>query len=112
MLIPRVKLVVVVMLSLGEVRVVEQRYQIPDLSYMLLEHQDSTTINLRSTGLNHHAWDFPGWRTMSDFILSRISPESNCDCCTCQTEDESVSAPIAGKRPPAAYRQGFVHFVD
>jgi hypothetical protein len=61
--------VLVVMLSLGEVRVVEQRYLIPDLSYMLLEHQDSTTI--RSTGLNHHAWDFPGWRTMSDFILSQ-----------------------------------------
>jgi len=53
MLIPRVPLVVAVMLSLGEVRVVEQRYQIPDLSYMLLEHQDSTSC-LGFSGLGDH----------------------------------------------------------
>jgi len=53
MLIPPVKLVVVVTLSLGEVRVVEQRYLIPDLSYMLLEHQDSTSC-LGFSGLADH----------------------------------------------------------
>ena len=48
MLIPRVKLVVMVMLlSLGEVRAVEPRYQILDLSYTPLEQQDSTNISLR-----------------------------------------------------------------
>src|SRR5271169_502105 len=112
MLIPRVTFVVllVLVLSLGEVRVVELRYQILDLSYTPLEHQDSTAISLRSGGVvDQHAWNFAGRWTMSDFILACISPESNCDCSTRQTENECVSAPIGGKRPPAAYSQGTVN---
>jgi|SRR5277367_6837551 len=112
MLIPRVTLAVpVVGQSLGEVRAVVLRYQIPDLSYTPLEQQDSTVISLWSAGVDQHAWDFPSRRTVSDFILACVSPESNRDCCTCQTENKCVSAPIGGKRPPTAYCQETVHFV-